>query len=98
MFASNSIRCVGASSLLLAAILIPASLNSQASSQAHLAASKDFGMNPFWGWSSLAYVMPLEYKLNYDPTDLNGAIKPIIPQEFGVRLPPFNPASNSAIR
>jgi putative isomerase len=24
---------------------------------------KGEGMNPFWGWSSLAYVMPLEYRL-----------------------------------
>lgn len=29
------------------------------------------GLNPFWGWSSLAYFMPFEYELKYDPTDLN---------------------------
>lgn len=29
------------------------------------------GLNPFWGWSTLAYLMSLEYELNYDPTDLN---------------------------
>ena len=28
------------------------------------------GLNPFWGWSSLAYVMPVECQLDYDPTDL----------------------------
>lgn len=28
------------------------------------------GLNPFWGWSSLAYLMPLEYELDYDPTSL----------------------------
>lgn len=28
------------------------------------------GLNPFWGWSTLAYVMPVEYQLDYDPTDL----------------------------
>jgi putative isomerase len=28
------------------------------------------GLNPFWGWSSLAYVMPIEAQLGYDPTDL----------------------------
>ena len=27
------------------------------------------GMNPFWGWSSLAYVMPLEVAAGYDPMD-----------------------------
>ena len=28
------------------------------------------GLNPFWGWSSLAYFMPVECQLGYDPTDL----------------------------
>jgi putative isomerase len=28
------------------------------------------GLNPFWGWSTLAYLMPVEYQLGYDPTDL----------------------------
>ncbi len=28
------------------------------------------GRNPFWGWSSLGYLMPLEYELDYDPSDL----------------------------
>lgn len=28
------------------------------------------GLNPFWGWSTLAYIMPVEYQLGYDPTDL----------------------------
>jgi hypothetical protein len=46
-----------------------------------------YGMNPFWGWSSLAYVMPLEYKLHYDPTDLDGKIRPIVTQKLGVRFP-----------
>ena len=36
------------------------------------------GMNPFWGWSSLAYVMPLEYETGYDPTDLKSEIKPLV--------------------
>ena len=43
-----------------------------------------YGMDPFWGWSSLAYVMPLEYKLHYDPTDLNGKIRPIVVEKQGV--------------
>ena len=29
------------------------------------------GLNPFWGWSALAYFMPLEYETGYDPTDMN---------------------------
>lgn len=29
------------------------------------------GLNPFWGWSALAYFMPLEYELGYDPSDQN---------------------------
>ena len=28
------------------------------------------GLNPFWGWSTLAYFMPFEYELKYDPTAL----------------------------
>ncbi|MGD0732421.1 MAG: trehalase family glycosidase, partial [Terracidiphilus sp.] len=41
------------------------------------------GMNPFWGWSSLAYIMPLEYELNYDPTDLNKPVRPIVTENYG---------------
>ena len=36
------------------------------------------GLERFWGWSSLGCVMPLELELNYDPTDLNATIQPII--------------------
>jgi Mannosylglycerate hydrolase MGH1-like glycoside hydrolase domain len=46
-----------------------------------------YGMNPFWGWSSLAYIMPLEYKLRYDPTDLSGKIRPIVTETLGMRFP-----------
>ncbi len=28
------------------------------------------GMNPFFGWSALAYLLPLELELDYDPTNL----------------------------
>jgi hypothetical protein len=45
-----------------------------------------YGMNPFWGWSSLAYVMPLEYKLRYDPTKLAGNVRPILNEELGIRF------------
>lgn len=30
------------------------------------------GLCPFWGWSTLCYVMPLEFDLGYDPTNLEG--------------------------
>lgn len=30
-----------------------------------------YGRNPFYGWSSLAYIMPLEYEFKYSPTDLS---------------------------
>ena len=36
-----------------------------------------YGRDPFWGWSSLAYIMPFEYELGLDPTALND--KPRIP-------------------
>ncbi len=29
------------------------------------------GLNPFWGWSTLAYMMPVEFELGYNPMDLN---------------------------
>lgn len=47
-----------------------------------------YGLNPFWGWSSLAYIMPLEYRLRYDPTDLTGKIKPIVTDTLGIHFPP----------
>ncbi len=45
------------------------------------------GMDPFWGWSSLAYVMPLEFESGYDPTDLNSDIKPLISTALDVPGP-----------
>jgi len=46
-----------------------------------------YGMNPFWGWSSLAYAMPLEYRLQYDPTDMAGQVRPILTESLGIRFP-----------
>ena len=40
------------------------------------------GLARFWGWSSLAYAMPLEVELNYDPTDLDAPIRPIVTQQW----------------
>ena len=31
------------------------------------------GLDPFWGWSALAYFMPLEYELGCNPTKLDRA-------------------------
>jgi glycogen debranching enzyme len=31
------------------------------------------GLYPFWGWSTLAYLMPLELELGYDPTEITSA-------------------------
>lgn len=42
------------------------------------------GLNPFWGWSSLAYAMPLEYDLGYDPTNLDAPIFAILPDTLGI--------------
>lgn len=58
--------------------------------------AQGYGMNPFWGWSSLAYVMPLEYEFHYDPTDLHGRIRPLVTEKLGVAFPPFNPQATAA--
>lgn len=50
-------------------------------------------MNLFWGWSSPAYMRPLEYKLRYDPTDLSGKVRPIAMEELGTR---FSDSSRTA--
>ena len=47
---------------------------------------KGNGMNPFWGWSSLAYVMPLDLIDRYDPTDLHGAVRPVAVTELSIRF------------
>jgi len=42
------------------------------------------GMDPFWGWSSLAYVMPLDVETGYDPTELVPHIRPLLAHDLGV--------------
>ena len=42
------------------------------------------GRNPFWGWSSLGYFMPLEWEMDYDPTDPATQIHPIAMEALGV--------------
>ncbi len=45
---------------------------------------KGNGMNPFWGWSSLAYVMPLDFVAHYDPMSLRAPNKPLVAKDLGV--------------
>ena len=47
---------------------------------------KGYGHNPFWGWSSLAYTMPLEYELGYDPTEVRGRVYPMLRAELGMEF------------
>jgi hypothetical protein len=58
------------------------------------------GQTQFWGFSALYYVMPLEYQLNYNPTDLNKEIQPLVTQHLGVPFtsaaPPASKASSPA--
>jgi len=42
------------------------------------------GMNPFWGWSSLAYVMQMDLNQRYNPMDLNAPLRPLVKQLFGI--------------
>jgi len=44
------------------------------------------GMNPFWGWSSLAYVMIFDLEDNYDPTNLAGPVRPLLRDVLGIRF------------
>ncbi len=46
---------------------------------------KGFGLDPFFGWSSLGYLMPYEFELNYDPSDLNDkTLTPIANEYLGI--------------
>jgi putative isomerase len=44
------------------------------------------GQNPFWGWSSLAYTMPIEYELGYNPTSLATRIYPMLREQMGIQF------------
>ena len=44
------------------------------------------GMNPFWGWSALAYVMPLDLEEHYDPMDLHRSTEPLAAKDLGVHF------------
>lgn len=45
------------------------------------------GLNPFWGWSSLAYFMPFELENSYDPTQITDApMRPLGRDIFGLEF------------
>jgi neutral trehalase len=44
------------------------------------------GHNQFWGFTALYYIMPLELANDYDPSDLNKPLRPIVPQELSVQF------------
>lgn len=45
------------------------------------------GLNPFFGWSTLAYFMPLEMELDYDPTKVeNNKIEKLGEDYFGIEF------------
>ena len=41
-------------------------------------------MDPFWGWSSLAYVMPIDFARRNDPMDLHAPVRSLIKTELGL--------------
>src|SRR5215469_11431533 len=49
--------------------------------------AKGNGMNPFWGWSTLSYVLPLEFESGYNPMDLNGDIQPALTTDLKIPWP-----------
>ncbi len=51
------------------------------------------GLNPFRGWSSLAYVMPLETELGYDPMEVPANIRPWLARALGLGGPKVNPGA-----
>lgn len=48
---------------------------------------KGLGLNPFWGWSALAYVMPLELEMGYDPTEIGDPIRPATSEAMSIKWP-----------
>jgi len=50
---------------------------------------KGCGLKRFWGWSSLAYIMPFELEMNYNPTQLANPkpIQPIGKEFFDINFP-----------
>ncbi|BAM03056.1 MGH1-like glycoside hydrolase domain-containing protein [Phycisphaera mikurensis] len=51
------------------------------------------GLDPFWGWSALAYAMPLEFETQTDPTALNAdePHRPLLTELVGLENPMVRP-------
>ena len=46
------------------------------------------GLKRFWGWSALAYLMPFECEMGYDPSKLDGSsLRPLGKELFGLEFP-----------
>ena len=51
------------------------------------------GLDPFWGWTALAYLMPMEYEASYDPTEIGqNRLIPLAAQVLGIRFPTAGPS------
>lgn len=48
---------------------------------------KGNGMNPFWGWSSLGYVMSFELATGYNPMQFEGETRPLLSRDLGLGWP-----------
>ena len=47
-----------------------------------------YGLDPFWGWSTLAHFMPLEFHLKYNPTaSLHQSLQPLGNNYFDLKFP-----------
>ena len=49
-----------------------------------------YGMDPFYGWSSLAYYLPLEIEMRYDPTELTNKKIEKLCNKMGILFNPDN--------
>ena len=56
------------------------------------------GLDPFWGWSSLAYTMPLEFEAGIDPTtlDADAPHRPLLVELLGLENPVHRPVVTPA--
>ncbi len=58
---------------------------------------KGNGMDPFWGWSALAYVMPMDQLTGYNPMDLHGKVQPLATALTGVTFAERGRAIHSSV-
>jgi neutral trehalase len=55
------------------------------------------GLSPFWGWSALAYVMPLEFEAGVDPTSLDSPSSAALPTLLNNHWNQANPLRNARV-